>query len=88
MNDILDANTYSQLTQENVEEKPVDFKEIRTVLNGVYGGSQNADSEESNFPMQQKILLCSLMLMLNKGKNKDINIGRVTEITYSYIYLV
>ena len=54
----------------------------------MYGGSQNADSEESNFPMQQKILLCSLMLMLNKGKNKDINIGRVTEITYSYIYLV
>ncbi|XP_014204118.1 cell division control protein 6 homolog [Copidosoma floridanum] len=62
------------------EQKQVDFKEIRSVLNGVYGGSQNVDSEESNFPLQQKLVICSLMLILNKGKNKDVNLGRLHQV--------
>ncbi|KAJ8670553.1 hypothetical protein QAD02_001812 [Eretmocerus hayati] len=58
-------------------DQPVGYKEVQSVLNGVYGGSVNVDSEESSFPLQQKILLCSLMLILNEGKNKDITIARL-----------
>lgn len=59
-------------------EKRVDLKEVITVLNGVYGGSQNIEKEESTFPLQQKLLLCSLLLILNKGRNKDVTVGRVS----------
>ena len=74
---ISEINKDNLLTAECAKEKPVDFKEVRSVLNGVYGGSQNVDTEESTFPMQQKIILCSLMLVLNNGRNKDVNLGRV-----------
>lgn len=60
-----------------VTEKPVDLKEVVSVLNGVYGGSQNIEPDEDAFPLQQKLLLCSLMLILNKGRNKDVTVSRV-----------
>lgn len=61
-------------------ETQVNLKEVVTVLNGVYGGSQNMDKEESTFPLQQKLLLCSLMLILNKGRYKDVTVGRLHEV--------
>ncbi|XP_063980158.1 cell division control protein 6 homolog [Diachasmimorpha longicaudata] len=61
-------------------EKPVDLKEVVAVLNGVYGGSQNIEKEEDTFPLQQKLLLCSLMLILNKGRNKDVTVGKLHEV--------
>lgn len=66
--------------QQVFEEKPVALKEVVTVLNGVYGGAQNINNEESIFPLQQKLLLCSLMLILEKGKNKDVTIGKLHEV--------
>lgn len=64
--------------QQTTIDQPVDLKDVITVLNGVYGGSQNIEKEESTFPLQQKLLLCSLLLILNKGRNKDITVGRVS----------
>ncbi|XP_029048860.1 cell division control protein 6 homolog isoform X1 [Osmia bicornis bicornis] len=61
-------------------EKPVDLKEIIAVLNDVYGGSQNIEKEESTFPLQQKLLLCSLLLILNKGRIKDVTVRRLHEV--------
>lgn len=72
---ILETNTESP---KKIVEDPVDLKEIVTVLNGVYGGTQNLDKEEDTFPLQQKLLVCSLLLILNKSKNKDVNVGRVS----------
>ncbi|XP_046736632.1 cell division control protein 6 homolog isoform X2 [Diprion similis] len=66
--------------QEIPQEKSVGLKEVVTVLNSVYGGAQNVNNEESIFPLQQKLLLCSLMLILNKGKNKDVTIGMLHEV--------
>lgn len=59
-------------------QKLVDLKEVVTVLNGVYGGTQNLNEEQDTFPLQQKLLVCSLLLILNKGRNKDITVGRVS----------
>ncbi|XP_076243224.1 cell division cycle 6 [Calliopsis andreniformis] len=75
-----ETNTGSPKKQQPATEKPVDLKEVITVLNGVYGGSQNIGKEESTFPLQQKLLLCSLLLILNKGRNKDVTIGRLHEV--------
>ncbi|XP_008544810.1 cell division control protein 6 homolog [Microplitis demolitor] len=67
--------------KQTIDEKPVDLKDVISVLNGVYGGSQNiAQYEEDTFPLQQKLLLCSLMLILNKGRNKDVTISKLHEV--------
>lgn len=47
----------------------------------MYGASQNLQEDiEESFPLQQKIMLCSLMLMLRNEKNKDITMGRLHEV--------
>lgn len=66
--------------QQSAVDQPVDLKEVITVLNGIYGGSQNIEKEESTFPLQQKLLLCSLLLILNKGRNKDVTVGKLHEV--------
>ncbi|XP_066588656.1 cell division control protein 6 homolog isoform X2 [Prorops nasuta] len=63
-----------------VPEKSVDLKEVLSVLNTVYGGVQHFVDEEGTFPLQQKLLLCSLLLILNKGRNKDVTIGKLHEV--------
>ncbi|KAL2715387.1 cell division control protein 6 isoform X1 [Vespula squamosa] len=73
-------NTSSPRKDQPMNEKSVDIKDVVTVLNGVYGGTQNIDKEESTLPLQQKLLLCSFILVLNKGRNKDVTIGRLYEI--------
>ncbi|XP_072763322.1 cell division control protein 6 homolog isoform X2 [Anoplolepis gracilipes] len=76
-----DTNIESLKQATEVTEKPVDLKEVVTILNGVYGGTQNIDQEQDTFPLQQKLLLCSLLLILNKGRNKDVTVGRVSLIS-------
>ncbi|CAL7935755.1 unnamed protein product [Xylocopa violacea] len=75
-----EINTGSPKKQQPAADKPVDLKEVVTVLNGIYGGSQNIEKEESTFPLQQKLLLCSLLLILNKGRNKDVTVGKLHEV--------
>ncbi|KAF4518031.1 hypothetical protein B566_EDAN009264 [Ephemera danica] len=66
------------------ETATVGIIEVRNVLDGVYGTSQsliNSDAPGNDgLPMQQKILICSLLLMLRKGKNKDITVGKLHEV--------
>lgn len=72
----LDTNTEDWKKQMEITERPVELKEVVAVLNGVYGSTQNFNKD--TFPIQQKLLLCSLLLILNKGRNKDITVGRVS----------
>ncbi|XP_065360884.1 cell division control protein 6 homolog [Calliphora vicina] len=61
--------------------KPVQVTQVAAVLNKVYGVSQNLQEDmDESFPLQQKIMLCSLMLMLRNEKNKDITMGRLHEV--------
>ncbi|XP_023298189.2 cell division control protein 6 homolog [Lucilia cuprina] len=61
--------------------KPVQVTQVAAVLNKVYGASQNLQEDmDEAFPLQQKIMLCSLMLMLRNEKNKDITMGRLHEV--------
>lgn len=61
--------------------KPVQVSQVAAVLNKVYGASQNLEEDiEAAFPLQQKLMLCSLVLMLRNERNKDISIGRLHEV--------
>lgn len=56
--------------------KPVQVNQVAQVLNNVYG---NEDIEES-FPLQQKILIGTILLLLKFDKNKDITVGRLHDV--------
>ncbi|TDG53020.1 hypothetical protein AWZ03_000563 [Drosophila navojoa] len=61
--------------------KPVQVSQVAAVLNKVYGASQNLEEDiEAAFPLQQKLMLCSLVLMLRNERNKDISMGRLHEV--------
>jgi len=58
--------------------KPVQVTQVAAVLNKVYGASQNLEEDiEASFPLQQKLMLCTLVLMLRNERNKDISMGRL-----------
>lgn len=61
-----------------VAEK-VEVKQVMQVLNQVYGASQTLgdDMDEGTFPLQQKILICTVLMILKRDKNKDITVGRL-----------
>lgn len=77
------ANTSSprKSPRKNSDIGSVALKEVMTVLNSVYGASQSlvTDCDES-FPLQQKVLISTLLLMLKKGQNKDITVGKLHEV--------
>jgi hypothetical protein len=56
----------------------VALEQVRTVLNSVYGTSKSLDSDyDESFPLQQKVLVSTFLLLLKKGHNKDITVGKV-----------
>lgn len=66
--------------ENNKQSKMVNINQVLSVLNNVYGTTFNYLDEEDAFPLQQKVILCSLILLLKKGKNKDVTIGRLHEV--------
>ncbi|XP_045764736.1 polycomb group protein Psc-like [Maniola jurtina] len=59
----------------------VELKQVLEVLNDIYGGCRNIDADaEDRIPMHQKLILCSLMLMLTKGKSKEIVMGKLHDV--------
>lgn len=56
----------------------VEMKQVLQVLNQVYGASQTlGDDLDDTFPLQQKIMICTVLLILRCDKNKDITVGRL-----------
>ncbi|XP_064076727.1 polycomb group protein Psc-like [Vanessa tameamea] len=59
----------------------VELKQVLEVLNDVYGSARHIETDvDEGLPMQQKLILCSLMLMLTKGKNKEIVMGKLHDV--------
>lgn len=59
----------------------INVQQVMHVLNNVYRTSQSivGDDDEA-LPLQQKIVLCVLLLMLSKAKSKDVTIGKLHEV--------
>ncbi|XP_055607953.1 cell division control protein 6 homolog [Uranotaenia lowii] len=59
--------------------KAVHIRQVVSTLNQVYGTTQNMADDEA-FPLQQKLLVCALLLMLKVVKNKDITVGKLHQV--------
>lgn len=63
----------------------VDINVVMDVLNSVHGTSlslrnDSGNSESDSFPLQQKLLVCTFLLLLKQGKVKDISVGKLHEV--------
>lgn len=50
------------------------------MLSEVYGdrmASQSSGAEGESFPLQQKLLVCCLLLLIRNGKSKEVVLGKV-----------
>ena len=64
----------------------VDLPQIMKVVNQVYGSQVTASLGTSGqgLPLSQKILIASLLLMVKKGRSKEVTLGKLIE-TYSKV---
>ncbi|XP_065088040.1 cell division control protein 6 homolog [Ochlerotatus camptorhynchus] len=59
--------------------KAVHIRSVVSTLNQVYGTIQTMTDEEA-FPLQQKLLVCALLLVLKASKSKDITVGKLHQV--------
>lgn len=64
------------------ERKSVEIKHIADALSAVYSTSQHLNEEaDDSLPLQQKIIVCVLLLVLKKARNKDVmTVGKLHEV--------
>ncbi|XP_038567980.1 LOW QUALITY PROTEIN: cell division control protein 6 homolog [Micropterus salmoides] len=61
----------------------VSLPQVARVLSEVYGdrmASQCGGSDGESFPLQQKLLVCCLLLLIRSGKSKEIVLGKLHEV--------
>ena len=58
------------------------------MLSEVYGDrmASSAGGEGESFPLQQKLLVCCLLLLTKSGKHKEVVLGKVDTCVCVYIY--
>lgn len=54
--------------------------QVARVLSEVYGDrmASNGGEEGESFPLQQKLLVCCLLLLTRSGKSREIQLGKVS----------
>lgn len=76
--DIMQELGVNELDADKRDEPKVEMKQVLNVLNNVHGTANTLDDDNAeSFPLQQKVLICTLLLMLANGKNRDITISRL-----------
>lgn len=62
-------------------QSKIEMKDVMLVLNNVYATTSNQNVIDDNaFPLQQKILLCALILLLRNGKSKNVTLGKLHDV--------
>ncbi|KAK3591690.1 hypothetical protein CHS0354_040618 [Potamilus streckersoni] len=59
--------------------KKITVQHISKVLSDVYGSSSAAQEQET-VPLQQKLVVCSLLLLVKEGKFKEVTVGKLHEV--------
>lgn len=78
---LFDELGIAPLGQSEVAAKPVQVNQVVSVLNNVYGASQALNEEiDDSYPLQQKIGICALLLIMRNEKNKDLSLGRLHDV--------
>ncbi|XP_040002234.1 cell division control protein 6 homolog [Xiphias gladius] len=69
--------------KEETKASRVGLPQVARVLSEVYGdrmASPSGGSEGESFPLQQKLLVCCLLLLIRNGKSKEIGLGKLHEV--------
>lgn len=64
--------------------KKIGVMQISKVLSEVYGSSSATNSQES-IPLQQKLIVCTLLLMVKQGKLKEVTMGKVSVLFEAFV---
>lgn len=78
---VIDAAHLNDLGIDEIEKsEQIEVKQVLNVLNDAYSTANKWDDESSEaIPLQEKVLVCTLLLLLRQAKNKDITVGRLRE---------
>ncbi|OWF49220.1 cell division control protein 6 homolog [Mizuhopecten yessoensis] len=63
--------------------KKIGVMQISSVLSEVYGSSTTSSSQDS-IPIQQKLVVCTLLLMVKQGRMKEVTMGKLQD-TYTKV---
>ena len=66
----------------DITPKTIDMGLMMKIFNEIHGTKITDDIKDNAdaFPIQQKVLICSLLLILKNSKTKNISLGKVKEI--------
>uniref|UniRef100_A0A3P8S607 Cell division control protein n=1 Tax=Amphiprion percula TaxID=161767 RepID=A0A3P8S607_AMPPE len=83
--EIVESDERKKATDPKAETKAsrVSLPQVARVLSEVYGdrmASQSGGSDGESFPLQQKLLVCCLLLLIRSGKSKEIVLGKLHEV--------
>ncbi|XP_073986743.1 cell division cycle 6 isoform X2 [Rhodnius prolixus] len=84
------ARRVIELARNNEKDgKSVTLEEVLTVVNNVYSTSATLISDSKNttsepFPIQQKLLICTALLIRQQSKSKELTVGKLHE-TYKKV---
>ncbi|XP_067685847.1 cell division control protein 6 homolog [Haliotis asinina] len=59
--------------------KKITVMHISRIMSDVYGSSVKTASHEETVPLQQKLVVCTLLVMLREGKFKEVAMGKLHE---------
>lgn len=81
------AKQVVEIAKRNQENHPtngsttVELKHVLEVFDDVYGNPKKIQNDmDEGIPIHQKLILCSLMLMLTKGKNKHVTLANLYDV--------
>ncbi|XP_070684117.1 cell division control protein 6 homolog [Pempheris klunzingeri] len=83
--EVVESDERKKASQPDAETKAsrVSLPQVARVLSEVYGdrmASQCGGSDGESFPLQQKLLVCCLLLLIRNGKSKEIVLGKLHEV--------
>ena len=57
--------------------KKITVAHIVKIVGEVYGSRVSAANQKQGIPLQEKLALCTLLMMLKSGKAKEVQLGKV-----------
>ncbi|XP_034543473.1 cell division control protein 6 homolog isoform X2 [Notolabrus celidotus] len=83
--EVVESDERKKASDPNSEEKAtrVSLPQVARVLSEVYGdrmASQSGGTDGESFPLQQKLLVCCLLLLIRNGKSKEVVLGKLHEV--------
>ncbi|XP_068176941.1 cell division control protein 6 homolog [Antennarius striatus] len=83
--EVVESDERKNTSEKQAETKAskVSLPQVARVLSEIYGdrmASQCGNSDGETFPLQQKLLVCCLLLVTRSGKSKEIVLGKLHEV--------